>query len=173
MANAALTRVGQSLFMRLSMHSSLLALAAVLLSGCLSSAGPQPPFRPAPGQGQYVRPAYLNPVPTPRVPDTDVCRSLFYQTLVGRHEGAIYIAGLPGRKRVIRPAFTEEFEEDFPLLPGDRPPFVEVESFLPDQTLYAPSIRTVSDVSLLGEVDRERLTLTLDVDGYVQEVSCG
>ena len=172
MANAALMPMRQGLLMQ----RPLLALSAILFSGCfsgcLNSAAP-PPFRPAPGQGQYVRPAYLNAVPTPRVPDTDACRSVFYRTLVGRHEGAIFIAGLPGRKRVIRPAFTEEFEEDFPLLPGDRPPFVEVQDLLPDQTLYAPSIRTVSDLSLLGEVDRERLTLMLDVDGYVQEVRCG
>jgi len=150
----------------------LFIFSAIGLVGCVNSA-PLPTYQPAPGQGRYVRPAYLNAVPTPRIPDTDICRSQFYASLVGQHEGAIFIAGLPGRKRVIRPAFTEEFEQDFPMLPGDRPPYVEVESFLPDQVLYAPSIRTVSDLSLLGDVQQDRLTLELDQDGYVQEVRCG
>ena len=142
-----------------------------ILSGCLNSQD-LPAYQPYAGQGQYVRPAYLNPVPTPRIPDTDICNSQFYQTLVNQHEGALYVAGLPGRKRVIKPAFTEEMEPDFPLLPGDRAPFMEVRDYLPGQTLYAPSIRATEDLSLLGDIQQDRLTIQLDNEGYVQEVSC-
>ena len=149
----------------------ILCAPMVCISGCVASAD-LPAYQPAPGQGQYVRPAYLNPVPTPRIPDTDVCRSQFYRTLVGQHEGAIYVAGLPGRKRVLKPAFMEELEPDFPRLPGDAPPFMEVRDYLPGQVIYAPSIRATDDLSLLGDVQRDRLTIELDEDGYVQEVLC-
>jgi len=66
-----------------------------------------PAYVPFPGQGQYVRPEYLNPVPTPLIQGVDACQSHLYRSLVGRHEGSIYIAGLPGRKRILKPAFLE------------------------------------------------------------------
>ncbi len=131
-----------------------------------------PAYQPAPGQGQYVRPAYLNPQPTPRVPPVDACRSQLYAGLVGRHEGAIYIPGLPGRKRVLKPAFLEDFNNN-PIQGLDpEPPFLEVRDYLPDQVLYAPSIRTVADRIQLGPVDESRLTIELDREGYVQQVLC-
>ena len=131
-----------------------------------------PAYVPFPGQGQYVRPEYLNPVPTPLIQGVDACQSHLYRTLVGRHEGAIYIAGLPGRKRILKPAFLEGPDVE-PLQGIDPdPPFIEVRDYLPNQVLYAPSIRTISDLVQLGPIDESRLTIELDREGYVQEVAC-
>ncbi len=132
-----------------------------------------PNFQPRPGQGQYVRPAYLNAAVTPRVPPPDVCRSQLYQGLVGRHEGAIFIIGLPGRKRVIKPAQLEAFgygTEDFFY---DRPPFVQVQEYLADQVLYAPAISNMQDRLNLGPTIQDRITIELDNEGIVQAVTCG
>lgn len=131
-----------------------------------------PAYQPTPGQGQYVRPDYLNAQPIPRLPPVDACRSQLYAGLVGRHEGAIYIPGLPGRKRVLKPAFLEDFNESYIQGIDPEPPFLEVRDYLPDQVLYAPSISTVSDRIQLGPVDETRLTIELDREGYVQEVLC-
>jgi hypothetical protein len=130
-------------------------------------------YVPQPGQGQYVRPDYLNPTPTPRIPRADLCQSKLYQGLVGQNEGAIYIAGLPGRKRVLKPAFLEDFDGNRVEGIDPEPPFIEVRDYLPQQVLYAPSIRTVSDRIQLGPEDERRLTIELDDEGYVQEISCG
>ena len=131
-----------------------------------------PAYTPTPGQGQYVRPEYLNPTPTPMIPAVDACRSQLYRGLVGRHEGAIYIAGLPGRKRILKPAFLEDFDDGFIEGIDPQPPFLEVRDYLPDQVLYAPSIRTVTDRIQLGPDDEGRLTIELDQEGYIQEVVC-
>jgi len=125
------------------------------------------------GQGQYTRPAYLTPDPIPRIPETDFCQSQLYQGLIGKSEGAIYISGLPGRKRVLKPAFVEDFETEAIAGFIEQPPLLEVRDYLPQQVLYAPSIRTVTDRIQLGPEVRDRLTLELDQDGYVQEVRCG
>lgn len=131
------------------------------------------PRAPIAGQGQYIRPAYLNPEPTPRIPNPDVCRSQLYQGLLGQHEGAIYIAGLPGRKRVLKPAFLEDFEREVIANDFVEPPLIEVRDYLPQQVLYAPSIRTVSDLIELGPDEEDRLTIELDEEGYVQVLRCG
>lgn len=144
-------------------------LTVIVLAACAS--GPAE-FQPRPGQGQYVRPAYLNAVPTSRLPEPDACNARVYQGLIGQHEGAIYVAGLPGAKRVLKPAFTEEVQSDFPVLPEDRPPFVEVRDYLPGQVIYAPSIRAPDSLVLAGETRTDRLTIELDREGYVQEVIC-
>jgi len=47
-----------------------------------------------------------------------------------------------------------------------------VRDYLPNQVLYAPSIRTVEDLVQLGPIDESRLTIELDQEGYVQEVVC-
>lgn len=152
--------------------------ALVFLSACARSQGvgfpDNPAYRPFPGQGQYVRPQYLNPMPTPLIPPLDACRSQLYAGLVGRHEGAIYIAGLPGRKRILKPASIEDFDLGRDRINGidPEPPFIQVRDYLPDQVLYAPSIRTISDLIELGPIDENRLTIELDVDGYVQQVDC-
>jgi len=129
-------------------------------------------FRPFPGQGQYVRPQYLNPEQPPRLPPDDVCRSRLYAGLVGRHEGAIFFAGLPGRKRVLKPAFIDGFNYE----PDDTffldPPLTEVREFLPDQVFYGPSVRTVTDPFQLGPAFADRLTIELNLDGYVEDVRC-
>jgi len=131
-----------------------------------------PAYVPSPGQGQYVRPEYLNPTPTPIIQAIDACQSYLFRGLVGRHEGAIYIAGLPGSKRILKPAFLEEPDRERMEGIDPEPPFLEVRDYLPNQVLYAPSIRTVSDRIQLGPVDENRLTIELDREGYVQEVVC-
>lgn len=130
-------------------------------------------YVPRPGQGQYQQPIDLRPTPTQRIPANDVCKSQFYRTLIGRHEGGIYFAGLPGWKRVVKPADEETFGTD--LLPDMEllPPLIEIRDYLPDQSLYAPSVRTVMDMVDAGPVERARLTIELDSDGYVQQVWCG
>lgn len=151
--------------------------AAALLSACGGSrlGGPgsyYPEYRPTPGQGQYVRPEWLNPTPTPMIPPVDSCRSQVYAGLVGQHEGAIYIPGLPGRKRILKPAFPEGFDYQEDDTFYDRPPLVEVREYLPGQLLYAPAINTVTDRLSLGPNDETRLTIELDQEGYIQEISC-
>jgi len=149
--------------------------AAISLTACMSAGTGYPnypAYQPTPGQGQYVRPEYLNPTPTPLIPPLDACRSQLYAGLVGRHEGAIYIPGLPGRKRVLKPAFLEDFDRERVQGIDPEPPFLEVRDYIPDQVLYAPSIRTISDRIQLGPIDEGRLTIELDNEGYVQEVSC-
>ncbi len=151
-------------------------LAGLTLVSACSFGGPvstYPGYAPFPGQGQYVRPAYLNAELTPRVPPVDVCRSQLYQGLVGRHEGAIFIPGLPGRKRIIKPAQLEGFEYERDDFLYERPPFVEVTEFLAEQTLYAPAISTMQDRLNLGPTLEDRLTIELDDSGIVQEVICG
>ena len=141
--------------------------------GCSSGTqGNLQPFQPFPGQGQYVRPFYQNPAPTPRIPPTDTCRSQLYLNLVGRHEGSIYVAGLPSPKRIIKPAFTEGFDYEQDDFFYSQPPLLQVTDYLADQTLYAPSIRTVSDLLQLGPAQDDRLTIELDNQNYVQAVRC-
>lgn len=152
--------------------------AAALLAACAARPGgvyPQtnPQFQPRPQQGQYIRPDWQQAQPTPVIPPVDACRSRLYAGLLGQHEGAIYIAGLPGRKRIIKPATI--YDSELELVPGiDPDPFlVEVRDFIPDQSLYAPAIRTVSDRLSLGPDLADRLTIELDEDGYVQQIRCG
>ena len=146
------------------------------LSACAPTQGVgypnYPAYVPTPGQGQYVRPEYLNPAPTPMIQPIDACQSYLFRGLVGRHEGAIYIAGLPGRKRILKPAFLEGPDRELIQGIDPEPPFVEVREYLPNQVLYAPSIRTVTDRLQLGPIDENRLTIELDREGYVQEVDC-
>jgi len=147
-----------------------------LLPACAPTQGAgypnYPAYRPAPGQGQYVRPEYLNPAPTPLIPPVDACRSRLYLGLLGSHEGAIHIPGLPGQKRVLKPAFDEGFNYEQNDFLYNEPPLIEVRDFLPDQLLYAPSIRTVTDRIQLGPINENRLTIELDREGYVQEIRC-
>ena len=158
-------------------HITLLSAvlgASALLSACSFGAPNSafPGFVPTPGQGQYIRPEFLAPQPTPVIPPVDACRSRLYAGLVGRHEGAIFIPGLPGRKRIIKPARLEGFgyqrDDNF----YQEPPFLEVQDFLPNQSLYAPSISTMTDRLNLGPEIEDRLTIQLDEQGIVQEVSC-
>ncbi|WP_298913562.1 hypothetical protein [uncultured Algimonas sp.] len=155
---------------------SLVALSLVPLAGCASGPAATPAAfqpRPAQAQGQYVRPDWLRPAATPRIPAADPCRSQLYAALLGVNEGAIYIPGLPGRKRIIRPAVFEGPDNDF--LNGEMmsETYVQVQTYQAGQQLYAPSIGTITDRITIGPEDTDRLTLTLDRDGYVQEVSCG
>ena len=152
--------------------------AAVAALSTLAACAPrpggayQPQYQPRQGQGQYVRPEWQRPAPTPVIPPVDACRSRLYAGLLGQHEGAIYIPGLPGRKRILKPATIED--SDMQQIIGiDPDPFlVEVRDYLPDQSLYAPAIRTISDRLSLGPEFEDRLTIELDVEGYVQEIRC-
>lgn len=156
-------------------HLRNLTIPAVLMVAACGSTpgGAYPPYQPQPGQGQYVYPEYLRPAVTPRIPRPDVCQSNMFRGLIGLHEGSIYIAGLPGRKRVIKPAELDDFDRE--RIPGidPAPPFLEVRDYLPDQVLYAPSIRQVYDLIELQPVEQDRLTIELDQEGYIQEVRCG
>ncbi|NNE59240.1 MAG: hypothetical protein HKN36_14125 [Hellea sp.] len=150
-----------------------LCVGLLLLSACQTSPrGTRGFYAPPPDRGQYIRPDYLSAVPTPGIPAADLCRSQLYQGLIGQPEGAIFIPGLPGAKRVLKPATTEDFddgEDPFPLPPT----YLEVRDYLPGQTLYAPSIRTPGSIVALGDLDMNRLTLELDEEGFVREVRCG
>ena len=172
---------------RQSLQFGMSIAAALLLSACAHKASPYgvsrggisgsaitnvPNFQPLPGQGQYVRPEFLEPLEIPTLPPEDLCRSRLYLTLIGQHEGSIFIAGLPGRKRIVKPASLEDFDTgDNDFIPP--PPLVEVIDFLPQQSIYASSIRTVMDRFLLTDEDETRLTLELDEEGYIQNVGCG
>lgn len=148
--------------------------AAFALSACASApVGPAYVFVPQPGQGQYVRPEWLGPAPTPRIPAVDPCRSQMFIGLVGQNEGAIYIPGLPGTKRIIRPAAFEGADNDFLGGAMMTETYVEVQQYLPGQQLYAPAITDVTERITLGPEDVSRLTIELDREGYVQEVRCG
>lgn len=154
---------------------SALFAASATLSACSygSPYSADAQYRPIPGQGQYIRPEYLAPSPTPIIPAIDTCKSRLYAGLVGRHEGAIYIAGLPGRKRVIKPAVLEDFGYSRADSFYTQPPFVQVREYLVGQPLYASSISDLTDRLNLGPEIGDRLTIELDADGYVQEISCG
>ena len=174
-ANTLLTMFAHTRAMR-AVPASLLALP--FLAACASAplggpVGPAYTFVPQPGQGRYVRPDYLDPAPTPRIPAVDPCRSLMFAGLVGQNEGAIFIPGLPGRKRIIRPATFEGPDNDF--LSGElmSETYVEVQDYLPGQQLYAPSINDITERITLGPEDVSRITIELDREGYVQEIRCG
>ena len=158
---------------RLTLLSAILG-ASALLTACSFGApfSAYPGFQPTPGQGQYIRPQYLAAQPTPIIPAIDACRSRLYVGLVGRHEGAIFIPGLPGRKRIIKPARLEGFGYQRRDFFYQEPPFVEVQEFLSNQSLYAPSISTMTDGLNLGPAIDDRLTIELDENGYVQQVDC-
>jgi hypothetical protein len=144
------------------------------LSACaMSTVGLDATFQPRPGQGQYVRPDWMSPAPTPRIPAADPCRARMYQALLGVNEGAIYIPGLPGLKRIIRPAQFEGPDNDF--LNGDmmNETYVQVETYQAGQQLYAPTIGNIMDRITIGPENENRLTIELDADGYVQEIVCG
>ena len=144
-----------------------------LISACAGSPrSTQQPYYP-PDQGRYVYPDYLRPADLPLIPPTDACQSQLYQGLIGQSEGSIFIPGLPGSKRVLKPAFDEGFEyaADEPL--GQGYTMVEVRDYLPDQTLYVPSIRTPAELLALNDYRTDRLTIELDEDGVIQEIRCG
>lgn len=124
------------------------------------------------GMGQYQRPAYMQPEPTQRFPQDDLCRSRLYLGLVGQHEGGIVWATLPGRTRVVKPADTERNQDDFFADMRPEPPMVEIREYLAGQVLYAPAIRAVRQGDELGPVEQDRLTVELDKLGYVTRLSC-
>lgn len=157
---------------------ALLLIPAIFLASCAFMGGGggdgfDYQFTPQPGQGQYVRPDWLQPAPTPRLPAVDPCQSQLYASLLGVNEGAIYIPGLPGSKRIIRPAVFEGPENEF--LNGEMMAntYVQVQTYQAGQQLYAPSIGTITDRITIGPEDFSRLTIVLDREGYVQEISCG
>ena len=153
---------------------ALLPISLMFLTACAGGGrGQATAFAAQPGQGQYVYPQYLLPTATPRLPEADTCNSLLFTTLVGRHEGTIYFAGLPGRKRVLAPAEREDFDVDRDDVFDPRPARVEVRDYLPGQSVYLPSITTIDDSLRLGPVEQDRLTIELDRAGYVNRVFCG
>jgi len=150
---------------------SIFALLAI--SACQTSPRNAQRTVPQAGQGQFVRPAFLNPAPVQRIPATDACQSQLYQGLIGQSEGAIYIPALPGRKRVIKPAFDEGFNYEPDETFGAQPTLIEIRDFLPGQRLYTPSIRTPGSLVANPDIDLNRLTIELDIEGNVQDIRCG
>lgn len=143
--------------------------------------GVYPGYQPAPGQGVfpagqprgvYVVPQNLRPVPTQSLSPIDECNALLYQGLRGQHEGSIYLQGLPGRQRILKPAFSEDFEKEVFNGEVPPPPLYEVTEYLAGQRIYNPSINTITDGLRLGPVIQDRLTIELDADGYVQDLRC-
>lgn len=150
-----------------------LIFSTLALGACgTTPGGVYPDFQPTPLQGVYVVPQYLQPEPMPSLTPEDQCNALLYQGLRGQHEGSIYIQGLPGRLRVLKPAYSEDFEEE--MFNGAAPaqPFYEVRDYIAGQLLYNPIVSNVSDGLRLGPVIQDRLTLELDDDGYIQDVRC-
>jgi hypothetical protein len=164
-------------------------VAAVFLGGfaalpaCAPTpGGVYPGYQPQPGQGvfpngqargRYVVPENLRPQPPRSLSPADECNALLYQGLRGQHEGSIYLQGLPGRQRVLKPAFSEDFDEE--LFNGQltrQPPLYEVREYLAGQRIYNPSINTITDGLRLGPVMQDRLTIELDAEGYVQDLRC-
>ena len=159
-----------------------LIFSAAVLSACgTTPGGVYPGYQPAQGQGvypagvprgQYVVPQYLRPEPTRSLTPVDQCNSLLYQGLRGQHEGSIYLQGLSGRQRILKPAFSEDFEVEMFNGAAPSPPLYEVSEYLAGQRIYTPSINTLTDGLRLGPVIQDRLTIELDQDGYVQDVRC-
>lgn len=143
-----------------------------LLAGCFTPGAGERRPRPRPNLGQYQIPLNQRPEPTRRIPDEDLCSSKLFLGLIGQHEGGIVFATLPGRTRVFKPAELELDEDDFLQDMRPDPPFVEVREYLSGQTLYTPAIRAISRIDDLGPIMRDRLTIELDADGYVRELSC-
>ncbi len=149
-----------------------LSILVLPLSSCYAPGAGQPRYQPRPNMGQYQQPLHLRPEPTRRIPDPDICQSRLYLGLVGQHEGAVVFANLPGRVRVIKPGNWEIEGDDFLPDMQDEPPFLEVREYLAGQPLYAPSIGAVTQIDDLGPIIRDRLTIRLDDQGYVRELSC-
>ena len=150
---------------------SLLALC-ILLVGCYTPGAGQPRPRPRPNLGQYQIPVNQRPEPTRRIPDNDACGSKLFLGLIGQHEGGIVFATLPGRTRVFKPATVELDQGDFLQDTRPNPPLIEIREYISGQTLYTPAIRAVSSVDELGPIIRDRLTIELDADGYVRDLTC-
>lgn len=154
------------------MRLFLYITVGALLAGCYTPGAGVPRPRPRPNLGQYQIPINQRPAPTRRIPDEDLCRSRLFLGLVGQHEGGIVFATLPGRTRVFKPAELELDQDDFLQDMRPDPPLVEVREYLSGQTLYTPSIRAVTRIDELGPIIRDRLTIELDREGYVREMTC-
>ncbi len=144
----------------------------VWLVGCAGMGSGVPNQNQRANMGQYQRPVFQQPTATQRMPQDDVCRSRLYMGMIGQHEGGIVFASLPGRTRVVKPADTERGQDDFFADMRPDPPFVEIREYLAGQILYAPAIRAVRRGDELGPIERNRLTVELDNQGYVRELSC-
>lgn len=152
----------------------LLSFWGVLgLMSCVTAGGNNTPYQPRPGQGQYIRPAYLEPELPRRLAPDDLCQARVYQSLVGQYEGSLYFQAIPGRKRIVKPAELEQRRRNFLPEFEAQPPLLEVTEFLSDQPLYAPSIRTTPELFALEPEVRERLTIEIGREGIVEEVRCG
>lgn len=154
------------------MRLFLFIVLGALLAGCYTPGAGMSRPAPRPNLGQYQVPLNQRPTPTRRIPDEDLCRSRLFLGLVGQHEGGIVFATLPGRTRVVKPAELELDQDEFLQDMRPDPPLVEVREFLSGQTLYTPAIRAVSRVDDLGPIIRDRLTIELDREGYVREMTC-
>ena len=155
----------------------ILSLASLTVLGACGTAGQDADrgFQPQPGQGQYVRPAFLDPELPSRLPEDDLCQARIYQSLVGQFEGGLYFQAIPGRQRIIKEAVLDELERDDEFLTDLNvpPPFVEVREFLSGQPVYSANIRTTPEALALEPAVEDRLTIVINIEGIVIDVSCG
>lgn len=154
------------------MRLLLYIVGGALLTSCYTPGVGEPRPRPRPNLGQYQVPLNQSPTPTRRIPDEDLCRSRLFLGLIGQHEGGIVFATLPGRTRVVKPAELELDQDEFLEDMRPDPPLVEVREYLSGQTLYTPAIRAVTRVDELGPIMQDRLTIELDQQGYVRNMTC-
>ena len=145
---------------------------AALLMGCYTPGAGVARPRPRPNLGQYQVPLNQRPTPTRRIPDEDLCRSRLFLGLIGQHEGGIVFATLPVRTRVLKPAQQELDQDEFLQDLRPDPPFLQIREYLSGQVLYTPAIRAVTSVDELGPIIRDRLTIELDAEGYVNRMTC-
>lgn len=143
---------------------------AFILPSCLGPGSGAAGQRP--GLGQYQRPAYQQPEPTPFLPPRDLCGARLYQGLIGQHEGGVAFTTLPGRTRVVKPAERQEEVDDFLQDLRAGPPFLEVREYLSGQLLYTPNLQTIGGADGLGPEQQDRLTIELDREGYIQRINC-
>lgn len=147
-------------------------LTISLLGACAGQGGTVQPYRPFPGQGRYVYPENQRPQPMEVTPLEDRCGARLYQTLRGQNIGGVHVAVIAGDKRIIKPAQTEEPENEFIPDLQERPPLVDVTDLMAGQPLYTSQIRTGVYRGQLGPDRPDRLTLELDAEGYIEIVEC-
>lgn len=156
--------------MRISIF--VLASLALGLSACAGGTGGPAASPPTPERGGYVYPEYLRPQPPPYQPLADACGYRLYRGLVGTHIGAVHVATIQGRKRIIQPGVFETVENEFLPQMQEQPPYMTVTDILPGQPLYAATVRTGLPPGEMGPDDPNRLTISLDEEGYITDIGC-
>jgi len=151
------------------MRSYAYIVLCVLSCGAMSACGTTGQgvnriYQPQEGQGQYIRPAHLNPELPQRLPPDDLCQSRIYQNLVGQFEGSLFFQAIPGRQRLVKEATFSDFtpNEDFLEDLEEQPPFVEVREFIAGQPIFTSSLLRTPGQLIIEPVIEDRLTILID-----------